>query len=198
MRYCISNIQPDPNKYTIVTHGLPTKIAIPDANGAFSNHEPAELLRAVTAANNYGGEEHVVINACNTGRIGNGFAQQISGSPPFQGAFVTAPNDVVWGLGQHIGPPRQVADSANNLPVPGRPQEYDPTRPGQWNGWINGGEWRGNRYQAVPPPPPPRPPPPPPGHTLPPITQRMNNGLPFQNPAGNPPNGGDGTGGGST
>ncbi|MDC0684514.1 DUF6531 domain-containing protein [Sorangium atrum] len=138
VRYAIGRIAPNPANYRIVIHGEPHHVASSDVNGMSTTHTPDQLIQMIQAAGNYNGALLITLNSCNTGRMPNGVAQQVSGA--FPNRNVCGPNDLVWGIGQHIAPPIGIGNSVTWAPTPQELADAkpDPTRPGQWNWFRNG------------------------------------------------------------
>jgi hypothetical protein len=121
------------HNYQVYVHGTERSIAVKNPDGSWSSLGPDWLAQRLKDAGNFHNEP-VLLNSCNTGRRADGFAYQLSYR---HGLHVQAPNEMVWGAAEAIGPPIGIADSRNFLPT--GDERADPSRPGQWNYWAAGG-----------------------------------------------------------
>ncbi len=147
---------PRPGTYEVYVHGTSTGVWS-NTNGS---QTPQQLVDRIRAAGEYDGSSPIVLNSCNTGRTPDGTGQQVSQA---FGTTVYAPNDLVWGQGPATAPgagPGPATPGGNIAPGVGwgDRQEYpghgtsptmDPSRPGQWNTFVNGQEQPGNVYRPT-------------------------------------------------
>lgn len=83
---------PLPGHYDVVVHGSPNSVAWKDVHGQWHGLTPQQLAARIRAQSDYTGGP-VRLNACNVGRLPNGFAQQLANE---LGQPVVAPNRTIW------------------------------------------------------------------------------------------------------
>jgi RHS repeat-associated protein len=89
-----SNVHPSKGAYTVVAHGSPHSIDAVIAGRKFKNMDHRVLANLIQRSPDYAGEDIRLIS-CNTGRLPDGFAQNLSNK---LGVGVVAPDDFLWGL----------------------------------------------------------------------------------------------------
>jgi RHS repeat-associated protein len=133
------------NTLEVAVHGSSTGVAAQDAAGRWTNMTPQQLTQRLQDSGHYSGEPTIHMYSCNTGRTPTAVGSQVSSA--FPGTTVYAPNDLVWGHGQAIGPMQGQGPRNEYMPSNGASTAYDPTRPGSWNSYQNGAGGPSNVYR---------------------------------------------------
>ncbi|MGK3986473.1 DUF6531 domain-containing protein [Sorangium sp. So ce136] len=116
---------PKPGYYDVNVHGSENAVGFQDAHGNWTELTPQELAAKIRAQPDYRPGQPIRLNACNVGRLQDGFAQQLATE---LGVPVSAPNRTVWA--SHDGQLFVFDRAASKDPLTGAINQKDD--PGQY------------------------------------------------------------------